>query len=90
MCKCETGNETTEQFLARCPRFTTPRASMLSIISRILNNDVSVLPDDHLTDTLLYGSKMYNEITNKLIIEAIIRFTKRFAVLEAFIRDEVL
>jgi hypothetical protein len=93
MCPCDTGNETSEHFLTRCPRFTSPRAIMLNTISQVLNNDISVLPDDHLSDILLYGSKMYNEITNKLIIESTVRFiknTKRFAVLEAFSRDEVL
>ena len=93
MCPCETGNETTEHFLTRCPRFTTPRATLLNSISHILSNDISVLPDDHLSDTLLYGSKMYNEITNKLIIEATITYiksTKRFMILEAFSRNEVL
>ena len=70
MCPCVTGNESTEHFLTRCPRFSTPRAIMLNTISQILTNDISVLPDDHLSDILLYGSKMYNDITNKLIIEA--------------------
>ena len=63
---------------------------MLNTISLVLNNDISVLPDDHLSDILLYGSKVYNDITNKLIIESTIRFiksTKRFAVLEAFSSD---
>ena len=93
MCPCDTGNESTEHFLTRCPHFSTPRAIMLNTISQILTNDITVLPDDHLSDILLYGSKVYNDITNKLIIEATIRYiksTKRFVVLEAFSRNEEL
>ena len=90
-CQCDTDDESTEHFLVRCPRFATPRVTLLSTISGILNNDISVLPANHLSETLLYGSKVYNEITNKQIIESTIRFiksTKRFSVLEAFSRVE--
>ena len=90
-CSCDTGDETSVHFLARCPRFTTHRASLLGTISGILNNDITVLPDDHLSEILMYGSNMYNVITNKLIIEATITFiksTNRFSVLEAFGRIE--
>ena len=86
-CRCGTGDESSEHFLARCPLFSVQRAILLGSISGTLNNDISVLPDSHLSSLLLYGSKMYNNITNKLIIEVSIHFiksTRRFNKLEAF------
>ena len=56
-------------------------------ISEITNSDVSILPRDHLTDLLLYGSKAYNSISNDLILTETILFiykSERFKHLEAF------
>ena len=86
-CRCGCEDETTEHFLARCSLFTEHRASLLGTISNLFNNDISILPHNHLTDILLFGSAVYNDITNKLILESTIRYikcTKRFAKLEAF------
>ena len=92
LCRCGSADETSEHFLARCPLFATQRATLLTTISRILNNDISILPVSHLSTLLMYGSKAYNTITNKLLIlEATITYikrTKRFAKLEAFTRTE--
>ena len=59
----------------------------LSKISQIVKSDVTILPYDHLTDLLLYGSKAFNDITNELILTETILFiykSQRFKVLEAF------
>ena len=90
-CRCSTADETSEHFLACCPLFSSQRATLLTTISSILNNDISVLPDSHLSSLLMYGSKAYNVVTNKLILEATIAYikrTKRFSILEAFARTE--
>ena len=85
-CTCGIEDETTSHFLLCCPRFTNIRPLYLSKISQITNSDVSILPVDHLTDLLLYGSKAFNAITNELILtETIIYIYKseRFKHLEA-------
>ena len=87
ICSCGVEDETTSHFLLCCPRYNTPRQAYLSKISEITNSDVSILPKDHLTDLLLYGSKAYNTITNELILTETILFiyrSKRFKHLEAF------
>ena len=63
------------------------RAILLSKISDIIHNDVSVFPDERLFHMLIYGSNVYNSVCNKLnLIETIIyiRKTGRFTKLEAF------
>ena len=86
-CRCVREDETTEHYFARCHLFLIPREHLVGSISNILNNDISILPHDHFTNLLLYGSTAYNGITNKLILEATIRYiksTQRFIKLEAF------
>ena len=87
VCKCNGGEESTEHYLLRCALYNVQRQELLSGISNIVNNDVSVLPDGHLAKVALYGTNSYNNIANKLIIEETIRYiknTKRFNSLEAF------
>ena len=53
----------------------------------MIHSDVSILPDDHLTHILLYGSNVFNTICNKLIVSETISFIRnsgRFTQLEAF------
>ena len=86
-CRCDREDETTEHFLMRCPLFSNPRDTLMRSISHILSNDITILPHNHLTNLLLYGSTAYNCITNRLIIESAITYikcTKRFSRLEAF------
>ena len=87
ICRCSVEEETNEHYFLRCPFFRNQRSHLLSSLSDIIQNDISVLPDSHLCDLILYGSKVYNEITNTLIIKAAIRYiksTKRFKIFEAF------
>ena len=80
-------DETSTHFLLCCPRYNDLRHTYLGKISQIVQSDITILPNDHLTDLLLYGSKAYNDITNELIITETILFiykTERFKVLEAF------
>ena len=62
------------------------RTTYLSKISDIVRSDISVLPNDHLTHILMYGSNVYNNVTNESIINETIYFIKksrRFEKLEA-------
>ena len=74
-------------YFLRCPRYVGHRTELLSKISEIITSDVSVLPDDHLYHILVYGSNIYNPVSNGLIITETIRYirnTGRFTILEAF------
>ena len=84
---CGIEDETSTHYLLCCPRYRNIRQTYLSKISEITNSDVSILPRDHLTDLLLYGSKAYNSISNDLILTETILFiykSERFKHLEAF------
>ena len=85
--RCGIEDETSTHYLLCCPRYRNLRRIYLSKISEITNSDVSILPTDHLTDLLLYGSKAYNSVSNDLILTETILFiykSERFKHLEAF------
>ena len=87
VCRCGLDDETPSHYFLRCPMFALERTTLLSNISDVIHTDMSVLPDDHLTHILLYGSNVYNAVTNKLIISetiVFIRSSERFISLEAF------
>ena len=84
---CGLGDETPRHYLLCCARYATLRNLYLAKISEIVGNDVSVLPKEHLTHILMYGSNVYNNITNELIIKQTLNFMRksaRFKILEAF------
>ena len=86
-CRCGVGDETNAHYLLRCLLYLPHRNIFLSNVSDILNTNVDILPDIHLTQILLYGSKAYNKIINQLIIRETIRFIKstgRFTILQPF------
>ena len=86
-CGCGNEHETSVHFFLRCPQFNVQRISLLSKISDIVGSDITVLPDEHLYNILVYGSNTYNYVTNKLIITETIRYIResgRFTKLEAF------
>ena len=89
-CRCNRENETTVHFLLRCPIFNGHRRALLSALSDILKIDevlLESLSSATMVDLLLYGSKEYNIITNRLILEATIRYvlsTGRFKTIEAY------
>ena len=90
ICKCSTEEESTEHFFVRCPLYASQRNTLLHSMSTIFKNDISILPDAHLVQLLLYGSKSYNCISNKMILEASISYiksTKRFVKIEAFAKN---
>ena len=88
-CECNLEPETNEQFLLKWPRFSSNRDQMLNTVSLIVN-DITVLPHSHLCDMLLFGSNVFNKVSNCLILEATIDYlkkTKRFKNYEAFSFD---
>ena len=69
ICSCSIEDETSVHSFLRCPRYTTTqRYALLSKISDIIGSDVSVFPDEHLHYSLVYGSNVYNAVSNGLII----------------------
>ena len=87
LCKCGEEDETTIHYFLKCPLYTNHRNDLLSKISDKIGSNVEILPDEHLSQILLYGSNAYNTILNKLIIEESIRYihiSGRFEKLEAF------
>ena len=81
LCNCKKEIETTVHFFLHCPLYLVQRNNLLGELSNIIKNDVRQLPDDHLCDLVLFGSPSYNEIANKMILEATVSFvihTKRF------------
>ena len=87
ICSCGNGEETVTHFLLCCPRYSHLRSDYLSKISQIVKSDVTVFPNDHLTDLLLYGSESFNDVSNNLILNETINFifkSERFKTLEAY------
>ena len=86
-CACDLDEETSSHFFLYCTRYTNLRITYLSNVSDVIGSDISVLPSEHSLFILMYGSNVYNDITNKLIISETIRYIKlsgRFKKIEAF------
>ena len=87
VCSCLHEEESVSHYLLRCPRFNQLRNDLLGSISLCIWNDVSILPHQHLTNLLLYGSNVFDNLRNKVILEKTLAFihkSKRFEKLEAF------
>ena len=87
ICSCGTDDETSVHFFLCCPRYPSPRSTLLSKISDIIGSDVSVFPDEHLYHILVYGNNVYNSVSNGLIITETINYILNsvwFTSLEAF------
>ena len=88
ICSCGLDDETAVHFFLCCPRYDNLRTTYLSKISDIIGSDVTVLPNDHLTYILMYGSNIYNDVSNELILIETMHFIKksgRFKKIEAFL-----
>ena len=87
ICSCGLEDETSVHYFLCCPRYRNLRLTYLGKICDIIGSDVTVLPNDHLCCILMYGSNVYNDITNENIIKETILYIKqsgRFKKLEAF------
>ena len=74
LCQCGIEDETSVHCFLGCPLYTAQRSSLLCKISAIIGCDVTVLPDEHLFFILVYGSNVYNFVSNKLISTETITF----------------
>ena len=70
---CDYGNdtETITQFFLRCPRFHTPRQTLLNNI-RNINEQILSQGEDQLIQTFLYGNPNCNLTVNRLMLNATI------------------
>ena len=66
--------ESNQLFIFLCTTHSTKFIGMLGEVSNILNNDVTQLPDDHLSNFLLFGSQTFNEIANRMILDATVSY----------------
>ena len=77
ICSCGLDDETALYFFPCCPRYNNLRTTYLSKIFDIIGSDVTVLQNDHPTNILMYGSNIYNDVSNELILhEKIGTFSK--------------
>ena len=65
-CACGLDDETTVHYFLCCPRYCQLRTIYLSRISDILGSDIMVLPNEHLSHILMYGSNVYNDNYNSI------------------------
>ena len=87
ICSCLLDEESNSPFLLRCPLYAPIRNNLLGNVSLVIGSDISLLPSEHLTCILLYGSNAYSNITNKLLLTETIEFirkSERFNNLGAF------
>ena len=87
LCSCGMEDESSEHFFLHCPLHLAQRSTLLSKISAIISSDVTIFPDEHLHHILIYGSNVYNSVSNRLILTETITFIRnsgRFTNLEAF------
>ena len=79
---CNLEEADNSHYLIRCHRFYHIRTNLLSKISRIIGSDISILPCDHLVNIILYGSNVYNNITNKFILMETLEYIENLSVSE--------
>ena len=79
-CMCGIGIEDNKHFLLHCYQFDLMRRDLFRQLT-IPGLDINKLDSDALCSLLLFGSKDFNIVENRIIIEATISFisaTKRF------------
>ena len=70
-CKYNLGIESTIHYVLHCHLYRAHRSILRDEFSDIVGNDISQLPDDHLCDLLLFGSKAYNEKPSEMVLKCI-------------------
>ena len=75
MCLCNTGAETTEHFLMKCPFYNSKRLTLAqNVIPLLTANNLALLQND--VQLYLYGHKDLSDDDNKNIIFQTINFIK--------------
>ena len=77
MCVCDLGVESTIHYFLHCLQYSLHRRNLLDKVSDIVDNDITQLPDDQLSDLLLFGSNAYNERANEMILKCTVEFVKQ-------------
>ena len=76
ICSCGIEDETHVHYFLCYPLFSTKRTTPISKISNIIESDVTVFPMEHLYQILVYGSSVFNDVSNKLTISETIKYIK--------------
>ena len=74
ICTCNTGIEDNEHFLLHCPLYDQMRNDLFDQLSEIPGLELDNLNSEALCELLLFGNPRFNNIANKLILEATISF----------------
>ena len=80
LCSCGLSIESTSHFLLHCPIFHDKRHTLLSTLDNI-DSKILESNDSYLTQTLLFGSTLFDSETNTLVLNATIDYilsTERF------------
>ena len=72
VCACNSGIEDNEHFLLHCPIYDQMRNHLLDQLSRIPGLELGNLSSGAFCELLLFGNPRFNDIANKLILEATI------------------
>ena len=79
------GRRNSYTFFPCCPHYNTLRTTYLSkyqlirwilLSLEIIRSNVSLIPSNHLIHTVMYGSNVFNFVSNKAIINETIQFIK--------------
>ena len=70
MCVCNTGVEDNAHFFLHCPLFVPMHNDLLDQLSHLPGLDLSNIDSQALLNLLLYGSPKFNEIDNRVVLEA--------------------
>ena len=76
MCACNTGFEDNAYFFLHCTLFVPMRNDLLGQLLHLPGLDLSNIDSQALLDLLLYGSPKFNEIDNRIVLEASIAYIK--------------
>ena len=75
LCLCNTGVEDIKHFLFKCPFYAIKRAALATtVIPILISNNLNHLANDE--NLYLYGNNSINNIDNKAILLATIKFLK--------------
>ena len=78
-CSCGQAYESTVHFFLHCQLYIDLRRGLLDSVSEVICNDVRVYPDQYKCHFLLYGSKSFNSVANRMILRYI-KDSERFKI----------
>lgn len=87
VCSCNTGNESVEHFLLRCPLYASHRCRLVLELLKLTGYSIITKPDTIWTKILLYGDNSFKHDTNLKILDETLTYiekTRRFVKIEAY------